>query len=74
MNYRIIITKREPNPNYAQELEEFDSKSRSYYDRGMGMGGIEREHPKTEISTDVLITEVTEEQYKKIQAEFIKVF
>jgi hypothetical protein len=68
MNYRIIITKVEPNPKFAEEMEQrekLSAYSRKYMDETM---------PPRDITTDVLITEISPEQFKKVQAEVLKVF
>ena len=64
-NYRIIISKREPNPNFASEMEQYERNNRFGYDPN---------RPQEQISTDVLITELSEEQFKKVKAEVLKVF
>lgn len=70
MNYKIKIVKTEPNPNYKDEMAQYNEKSR-YFDRG-----FERDNgaPLAEFVKDVLICELTEEQYKKVKAEVFKVF
>ena len=66
MNYKLKVTKTESNPNYKEEMAQYDADRRwSHRDS---------ELPKTELIKDVLIVELTEEQYKKVKAEVFKVF
>ena len=67
-NYRIIISKREPNPNFASEMEQYERNNR------FGRNDMyDPNRPQEQISTDVLITELSEEQFKKVKAEVLKV-
>ena len=66
MNYRIKITKTEPNPTYKEEMERFE--------KDMRWGSYSKQEPALEVVKDVLICELTEEQYKKVKAEVYKVF
>lgn len=67
MNYQIKIIKTEPNKNYKDELANYKEKTR-------WGNGMNEAYPTTEIIKDVLICELTEEQYKKVKAEVYKVF
>lgn len=69
MNYQITITKTEPNPNYDKELAFYETEKNyaSAY-------SYEKPKPQTEVIRDVLICELTEEQFKRIKAEALKVF
>lgn len=69
-NYFITIRKTEVNPNYKEEVEKYQQENR-YYDRGPNrdLGA-----PLPEIVKDVLICELTEEQYKKVKLEALKSF
>jgi hypothetical protein len=67
MNYQIIITKTEPNPNYAAELVEYN-KLRYAYDSDRKI------EPKVSFERSVLSCELTEEQFKKVKLEALKVF
>ncbi len=67
MNYQIKIVKTEPNPNYELELKEKSRTSR--------YGGFDVVvTPEKTIVTDVLTCELTEDQYKKVKLEVLKVF
>ena len=68
MNYRIIITKTEPNPKFAEQVEEWNSRNK------YGMGRFDEQGPQRDVARDVLVTELSEEQYKKVKAEVLKVF
>jgi hypothetical protein len=67
MNYQIRITKTEANPNYEAELKEA-RRPRYHFERQT------LPEPQREFVKDVLVTELTEAQYKKIKAEIIKEF
>lgn len=64
MNYQLKITKTEKNPNFVEELKDYET--RSIYKQV--------NYPQAEIIKDALTCELTEEQFKKIKAECIKVF
>lgn len=72
-NYRLTITKVEPNPEFAKQMEELE-KTRHNYGRSMMDMSDPRERPQREITTDVLIVEVTQEQFEKIRLEVLKNF
>lgn len=65
MTYKITITKMDLNPNYKEEYEDYREKSR------YGSAALE---PIKNIESRVLDVELTEEEYKKVKAEVIKVF
>ncbi len=70
-NYRLTITRVAPNPEYAKEIEDIEKhRNRMFDDRGRDFSIP----PQKEITTDILITEITEEQFKVIRAESLKVF
>lgn len=66
-NFRITITKTIPNPKFAEQMEEREKNYR--YNKF-----VDETYPPREITTDVLITEITSEQFEKIRAEVLKVF
>lgn len=68
MNYKIVITKKEPNSNFAVEMAKFE-EDRRY---GYGLRGGDQIKPEPQITTDALICELTEEQFKKIKVEVLK--
>ena len=64
-NYRITITKVVPNPEYVREMEQRERQGRHYqFDTT----------PNPTVTVDVLISEITEDQYKVVKAEILKVF
>jgi hypothetical protein len=69
-NYFLTIKKTEANPNYKEQIQEYQERNR-YFDRGPGRDMGE---PQREIVKDILVVELTEEQYKKVKLESIKVF
>lgn len=77
MNYKIQITKCEPNPNFEQEKKDMNEwdleqmKTSAYFNREIRP---QPPIPTVEIVRDVLTCELTEEQYKTIKGEVIKVF
>lgn len=73
MSYQIKIVRVDPNPEYKEELARFNDKN----DHRMGRynnGDIINFLPKEEIIKDVLIVELSDEQYKTVKKEIIKVF
>jgi len=68
MNYQITITRKEPNENFAEQLQEWQDRERFHYGKGPG------EYPNTHITTNALICELTEEQFKAVKAEVLKAF
>lgn len=70
MNYQIKIVRTEPNLDFKDQMNEHRLGNRMFdrgFERDMGA-------PREEFVRDVLICELTEEQYKKVKAEVIKVF
>ncbi len=68
--YKITIVKTEKNPNFAEEMVEYQKNNRMY-DRG---NYSDRGEPRENIPSDALMVELTDEQYKKVKAEIIKAF
>jgi len=66
-NYFLTIKKTEANPDYKEQIREYQERNR-FLDRGRPEG------PSEEIVKDVLVVELTEEQFKKVKLESIKVF
>lgn len=62
MNYKITIQKFEPNPLYLSE-----DKRKEY-------GRYTNEQLTPEVIRDALSCELTDEQFKKVKAECLKVF
>lgn len=69
-NYRIIITKVEPDPEFASKMEAYERNNRF----GRDMYNQDPNRPQEKITSDVLICELTEEQFKKVKLEAIKAF
>jgi hypothetical protein len=76
--YEIRIIKREANSTFAEDLARFDEKNPSrYFDPSMDRDNRRMQHPdypQRERVTDALMTELSEDQYKKVKAEIIKAF
>lgn len=69
MRYTITIRKYDKNPDYAVQMAKYEKeRNRGYYN------SVDPIPPKEEIVHDALICELTEEQFKKIKAESLKVF
>lgn len=68
MNYNITIVKTEDNPNFAEELKAFEERNRYQNFNNLP------EHPRREVTKNVLTCHLTEEQFKKVKAEVLKVF
>jgi len=71
-NYRIVITRVEPNPKFAQEMEERTRPGMSFATRSYDR--MDDTFPPEKITTDILVTEVSEEQFEKIRKEVLTVF
>lgn len=69
MNYKITIERKEPNPNFEAEYQEWKENQRYGVSRNMG-----DMMPSRENITNALICELTEQQFKAIKAEVFKVF
>ena len=65
MNYQIKITKTEPNSNFKEEMMAYKNPYNCRNDSTI---------PQEYIVKDVLIVELTEDQFKKVKAEVLKVF
>ena len=70
MNYRIIIKRTEPNPNYAKEIEEFE-KMRVGYNRHLN---DPYPGPELDVTRDILVTEITEAQFEAIRKAILDKF
>jgi hypothetical protein len=71
MNYRITITRTEPNLDFTKEVEAYDKAMRpSQYGRSIAIG----EPPQKATVTNALIVELTEEQFKAVKAAVFKEF
>ncbi len=67
MNYKIIIEKKEQNPNFESELAKCNESSRGCRYETM-------DYPINEVTTNALICELTEEQFKAVKAAVMKSF
>jgi hypothetical protein len=67
MRYRIEITRTEPNPNFDEEVKEMRALHR-FNDFGR------QSEAKRELITNALFCEISEEQFKKVRAEMVKIF
>ena len=68
MIYKIIIEKKEVNPNFEVEYKQWQDDSR--YGRSFDNGNI----PQRERVTNALICELTEEQFKAVKGNVLEVF
>ena len=66
--YKIIIEKKEPNPNFEAEYQEWKDQSRCSNFRDTTV------RPQNEQITNALICELTEEQFKAIKAQVFNTF
>lgn len=70
MKYKINIQKFIENPNYAVEKEKYDeNKNRPTWNQQ-----YDSPFPEKFIATTALDVELTDEEFKKVKAEIIKVF
>jgi len=74
MKYKITITKYDENPEYEKQMEKYNE----WYDgsmRGRFPGGPSNDaRPEREIESRALEVFLTEDEYKKVKAEVIKIF
>lgn len=68
MNYKIIIEKKEPNPDFEAELAKWQEASK--YSRFEPSS----DYPSATKVSNALMCELTEEQFKAIKAEVFKAF
>jgi hypothetical protein len=68
MNYKIIIERKEPNPNFEAELAKWQESNK--YNRYESAS----EYPSDMKITNALICEITEEQFKAIKGNIMEVF
>lgn len=66
--YKLQITKTEANPNYEVLLKEYKERNR------YNSGSFDNDDPRPELIKNLLVVELTDEQYKKVKAEVFKVF
>lgn len=75
MSYRIIVTKTESDPQFMEKMAEFETK---HGRRDMGYNNdYERrgiQVPQEEIVKNVLLVELTDDEYKSLKKEIIKTF
>jgi hypothetical protein len=64
--YRIRITRTEPNPHFAKEMEQYEARNR--------FRGMDEPLPNTEQAKDILITEITQEQFEAIRRAVLEKF
>lgn len=70
MNYRITITRTEPDPEFPRLMEEYERNNRGRY---MPYEKDET-RPYPERTVKALVTELTEEQFKNLQTEIFRNF
>lgn len=72
MSYQITIVRSEPNPNFVEEMAKFEESRRM--NRGMYHPEDRVGMPQEEVRKNVLLVELTDEQWKRVKAEIIKEF
>ena len=70
MNYQITIRRREANPNFAAEMEKFEETN----NKRMYNGDIRYERPQEEVTKNVLMCELTEEEYLEVKKGVLSTF
>ena len=58
MNYQITIVRKEPNPNFEEELKVWQERDEFYNRHDIGLPS-----PQPEIIKNALVCELTEEQF-----------
>lgn len=78
MKYKITVIKYENNDNYEAEMAKFKESRESEYNgrRNLRNGDVMMtyDEPQLEKSTRALEVFLTEEEYKKVKEEVVKVF
>lgn len=69
MNYQITIRRTEPNPNFADEEKNYRESSRNGYHRDNPPIT-----PQAEVVKNVLVVELTEDQYEAIKKSVLETF
>lgn len=67
MYYQLTVIKKEPNQEYAAQLEEYSRKSiyaRNYPER----------EPQETVTRDVLMVELTPDQWEAVKQAVLKTF
>lgn len=62
--YKLLITRTIENPDYKEQLESYNDK----------WSGRNMEYPQKYIPERSLEVELTDEEFKKLKAETIKIF
>ena len=72
MKYILTVIKYEKNDNYEEEMAKF--KEQNQYGGFSVRNGLSPDAPQLEKTTKSLEVILTEEEFKKVKAESIKVF
>lgn len=72
MKYILTVIKYEKNDNYEEEMAKF--KEQNQYGSFNVRNGFSPDAPQLEKTTKALEVILTEEEFKKVKAESIKVF
>ncbi len=74
--YEIRIIKKTENTKFDEEMAAFDERypKRNMYNDEFDKRTFHPEYPRRHVVADSLMTELSDEQYKKVKAEVIKVF
>ncbi len=71
-NYRVSIYRTEPNPLFAEQIKKYEEENRRGYN---SRGDIfDPNRPREEIEKNVLLVELTEEEFKVVKASVIETF
>ena len=71
MTYQITVVRREKNPNFEEEMKRFNERN------GCGKmypGDIRYEAPQQEVTKNVLMCELTEEEYIEVKKSVLSTF
>ncbi len=72
MNYQITVKRVEANPNFAAEVEDFERNNRNR--NGYGPMDMRGEYPQAEVVKNMLLCELTEEEYRSVKKSVLEVF
>lgn len=73
-SYQITIAKTEPTVDFDKKLEEFNSRHRIHPHHSDISRRDYPDMPRPEVIKDVLIVELTEEQFRKVKKEVLSAF
>ncbi len=72
MNYQITIVRTEKNENFAEDMKKYEESRR--FNGDFGRDRTSAMPPQEEVRKNVLMVELTKEEWEKVKSEVIKTF